>query len=84
MWKQRVDAGLRLRRVEDEFGLAIFLPHRIKACDCDLPEGLAVRRHAVAEQDVINGVCKRRHAQCGGEPDDCQSLQESLDFVSQR
>jgi len=49
-----------------------------------LPEGLAVLRHAVAEQDVINGVCKRRHAQRGGEPDDQQPLQEVFDSRSQR
>jgi hypothetical protein len=82
--KQRADAGLRLGRTEDELGLAIFLEHRVVARDRDLPEGLAIRRYAIAEHSVIHDVGKRGHGQRGGEPDDDESLQEMLDSGSQR
>ncbi len=82
--KQRVDTGSGLRRIEDELGLATFLRHRVVGHDGDLAEGLAVRRHAVAEQNIIHGVGQSRHSQRGGEPDDDQSLQEVLDSGSQR
>jgi TonB family protein len=77
-----VDTGLRLRRIEDELGLAIFLRHGVVAGDRKLSEGLAVRRHTVAEHDVVHGVGKRRHAQRGGEPDNDQSLEEMFNSGS--
>ncbi len=84
MWKQRVDAGLRLRRIENEFRLAAFLLHRVVARDCDLSERLAIRRDAITEHRIVHGVGERRHAECGRDPDDEQSLQEMLDSGSQR
>src|ERR1039458_7494134 len=61
-WKQRVDTGLRLRWIEDEFGLAAFLLHRVVARDRDLSKRLAIRRDAIAEHNVVYGVGERRHA----------------------
>ena len=40
--EQSVDAGLQLRRIEEEFRLAILLRYRVVASHCDLSEGLAV------------------------------------------
>jgi hypothetical protein len=81
--KQRVDAGLRLRWIEDELGFAAFLLHRVVACDRDLSEGLVVRRQAVAKHSVVDGVGNGRHAQSRGERDEYQALQEMLDSGSQ-
>ena len=62
--EQRVDAGLRLRRVENELGLAVFLQHRVIAGNCNLSERLAVRGHAIAEDRVINRIGGQRQP-CG-------------------
>jgi len=56
--EQRVDTGLRLRRIEDELGPAIFLGYRVVAGDGDLSEGLAVGGYTVAENSVVRGVGK--------------------------
>lgn len=81
--KQRVDTGLRLRRIEDELGLAAFLRDGVIGHDCDLSERLAIRRRSVTEHDVVHGIGDPCHAQRGREPDDHQSLHEMLDSGSQ-
>jgi hypothetical protein len=84
MREQRVDAGLRLRRVENELGLAILLQHRIIAGNCNLSERLAVRGHPIAEDGVINRIGNQRQP-CGTRhSNEDQSLQETLDSGSQR
>jgi hypothetical protein len=81
--EQRVDAGLQLRRIEEEFRLAILLRHRVVAGDRDLAEGLAIRGDAVAEDSVVNGVGEQGQAQRGREADHDDSLQEMFDTRSQ-
>ncbi len=61
--KQRVDAGLRLRRIEDELGLAAFLWYRVVAGDRELAEGLAIGSDPVAEYGVVDGVGQRRQGE---------------------
>lgn len=82
--KQRVDAGLRLRRIEDELSLAAFLLHRVVAVHCDLSERLAIRGDAIAEHDVIHGVHERRNAHGRQQSHNEQPLQETLDSGSGR
>jgi hypothetical protein len=74
-WKQRIDAGLHFRRIEDELGLATLLLHRVVARDRDLSEGLAIRGDPIAEHCIVHRVCQRRQAQGGGESNYDQSLQ---------
>jgi hypothetical protein len=83
-WKQRVDTGSHLRRIKDELGLATFLRHRVVGHHGDLSKGMAVRRHAMAEHDIVHGIGDPGHAQRGREPDDHHSLQEMLESGSQR
>lgn len=78
--KQRVDAGLRLRRIEDEFSLAAFLRYRIVAADGDLSVGLPIRGDPVAEYRVVHSISQRRQAQCGREPNQDHSQQQTLEF----
>lgn len=77
--KQRVDAGSRLWWLEDELGLATFLQDRIVGHHGELSVGLAVRRDAMAEHNVIDGVGEAYHAQHGGDPNGNDSLQKMLD-----
>jgi len=77
--KQRVDAGLRLRRIEDELGLAAFLGHRVVTHDRDLAEGLAIGGDPVAEHGEVDGVGQRREDQGGCEPNQDHSLQPTFD-----
>ena len=63
MGKQRVDAGLRFGRIEDEFGLAAFLQDCVVARDRDLPERLAIRGDAIPEHTIVNSVGKPSRAQ---------------------
>ncbi len=61
--KKCVDAGLRLRWIEDKHGLAAFLLHRVVGGDRDSSERLAISRYSITEYAVVRGVCKRGHAQ---------------------
>jgi len=63
MRKQRIDAGLRLRGIENELGLAALLRHSVVVRDGDLSERLPIRGHAIAEHGVIHGVADCRKAQ---------------------
>lgn len=65
-----MDAGFGLRRIKDKLGLAAFLLHRVVAGDGDLPEGLAIGGHAVAEADVVYGVGEQSYAQRGRKRND--------------
>lgn len=58
--KKRVDAGLHLRRIEEEFSLAVFLLDRIVVSHCDLSEGLPATRDAITKHSVVNGVSQPR------------------------
>jgi hypothetical protein len=80
--KQRIGASLRLRRIEEEFCLPIFLRNGVVGRDRDLSEGLAVRGDAIAERNVVRSVCQQRQAQRGGQSDDNHALQEMLDSGS--
>jgi len=63
--EKRIDAGLRLGRIEKEFSLAVFLLDRIVASNCDLSEGLAATSNAITKHRVVNRVGHpRKH--CGG------------------
>jgi len=79
--EEGVGASFSLREIKDELGFAAFLLHRVVRGNLNLPEGLAIRGHAVAEGDVICGVGDQSQAQHGREADDNQSLQEELDLV---
>lgn len=76
--KQSVGAGLRLGRIENELSLAAFLPHRVIAGNYDLSEGLATTGDAIAEYEVIGGIGQQSHKQEGGEPDEEDSRQKTL------
>jgi hypothetical protein len=78
--KQRVDAGLRLGRIEDEFGLAAFLRYRVVTADRDLSVGLAIRSDPVAEHSKVDRVCQSRQAHCRREPNHDHSQQPTFEF----
>jgi len=65
-----VNALLCFRRIENELRLAAFLRDRVIALDGHLPEGIAIRRHAIAERDVIDRVDGGEGCDCGRECDD--------------
>jgi len=74
-----MNTGLRLRRVEQEFGLAIFLLHRVVRRDRDLSKGLMITRSPITKDSVVRAIGenregKARQAACEGE-----SLQQMLD-----
>jgi len=77
--EERIDAGLRLGRVEDEFRLAAFLRYRVVAGDSDLSVGLAIGGDPVAEHGVVDRVGQGRHDQRGREPNHDHSLQPMFD-----
>jgi len=59
MGEKRVDAGLHLGRIENEFSLAVFLLDRVVVRDRDLSEGLATR-DAITKHSVVNRVSQPR------------------------
>lgn len=79
-----MDAGLLHGRIEDEFGLAVFLLDCVVAVYGELTERLAVCGDAVAQDNVVCGVADQRDTQDGREPDQDQSLQKVLDSISKR
>ncbi len=82
MREQRVDTGLRLRRMEDKFGLAAFLRYGVVTCDYDLREGLAIGRDPVAEQGVVDCISQRRDSQRGRGRTNDHALQPTFDSRS--
>ncbi len=60
MGEKRVDAGLRLRRIENKLSLAVFLLDGVVVRDCDLSEGLAVTGNAITKQSVVSAVNQTR------------------------
>ena len=81
--KERVNAGLRFRRIEEEFSLAVFLLHSVVTVHCELPKRLAVGGDTIAEDDGVNGV-----GECGQEyyrrdRNRKRSLHKMLDAFSQ-
>jgi len=60
--KERVNAGLRFRRIEEEFSLAVFLLHGVVTVHRELPKRLAVGGDTIAEDGEVNGV-----GECGQE-----------------
>lgn len=60
-WEKRVHASLRLRWVEQEYGLAAFLLYGIVAGDGDLSEPL-IRRYAITEDGVIQSIGDQEHS----------------------
>jgi hypothetical protein len=83
-WKERVDAGLHFRWIEDEYSLAIFLQHGVVARHRHLFKRLAILRGAVAKYSVIHSIGKCRQAQRARESNHDQSLEEKLDSGSQQ
>jgi hypothetical protein len=83
MGKQRVDAGLRLGRIEDEFGLAIFLLYCVVAVYCDLAERLAFGHDAIAEGNVVRSVADQCDAANNKECGQDQALEKMFDWLSQ-
>jgi len=63
--KQRVDASLRFRWIENEFSLAVFLLHGVVAVHGNLPEGLG----AITEHDRVDGISEQCNADCGRNAD---------------
>jgi len=62
-----VNAGLRLGRIEQKFGPAVFLLHGIIGGDGDLVEGLAIRRHPIAEHGIVHRVSDEGQGEQGQE-----------------
>jgi len=63
--EKRIDAGLHLRRIEEEFSLAVFLLDCVVMGDCDLSESLAAAGQTIMKHRVVSGVGHpRKH--CGG------------------
>ena len=60
MGEKRVDAGLCLGLIEEEFSLAVFLLHRVVVSDCDLCEGLAATGDTITKYNVVNAVSQPR------------------------
>ena len=80
--EQRIDAGLLLWWIENEFGLAAFLPNRVVAGNRDLSKRLVIFRDAIAEYDVVRGVGEQPDAENCREPQEEKSPQKMLDSVS--
>ncbi len=74
MREQRIDAGFRLRRMEDELGLATFLWYRVVVGNRDLCEGLPIRSDPVAEETVVDCISQRRESQGGCDSHDDHAL----------
>ena len=67
--KERVNAGLRLRRIEEEFGLAVFLLHGVVTVHRELPKRLAVGGDTIAEDDGVDHIGNQREDRKTGEPE---------------
>ena len=63
--EKRVDAGLRLGRIEEEFSLAVFLLDCVVMGDCNLSESLAAAGHTIMKHCVVSGV-SQTHNHYGG------------------
>jgi hypothetical protein len=59
VWEQCVNASLRLRRIEHENGLAVFLLHRVVAGNGYLAES-GICAEAIAKDSVVRGVDNER------------------------
>ena len=57
--EQRVNASLRLRRIEHENGLAVFLLHRVVAGNGYLAES-GICMEAIAKDSVVCGIDNER------------------------
>ncbi len=82
-WKQRVDAGLRLRGIKEKFCLAILLRDRVIAGDRDLSVGTAIRGDAIAEHAVVHNVCQDRETERGRKANYDHALQNMFESGSQ-
>lgn len=80
--EQRVHAGLGLRRIKQEFRLAVFLLDRIIVSHCDLAVCF-ISRYSVAEDTVVGYVGDRDRPGCRQDCVARQSLQEMPDFRAQ-
>lgn len=60
MGQKRVDAGLRLGRIEEEFSLAVFLLDCVVVRDRDLSESLAAAGHTITKHSVVSRVSQTR------------------------
>lgn len=58
--EKRMDAGLRLRGIENKLGLAIFLLHGVVTGHGDFAERLAIGRDAVAKYTIIHDEREQR------------------------
>ena len=56
VWENRVDAGLLHRRIENQFGFAIFVSDRVVMFDGYAAKGLAIRGHAISKDAIIGQV----------------------------
>jgi hypothetical protein len=72
--KERVHAGLRFGRIEDEFGLAILLLNGVVTVYSDFTERIAICRHTVAEHNGVCGETDQRDADRRCKPKHDQSL----------
>jgi hypothetical protein len=72
--KDGVDAGLRLRRIKDEFGLAVFLLNRVVTVYRELAEGLAIGRDAITEANIVHGVADQPGTEDSRKRDEEQSF----------
>lgn len=74
-----MNTGLRLGRIEQEFGLTIFLLHRVVRCDRDLSKGLMITRYAITKGSIIPAIGENREGKAGQEACKGESLQQMLD-----
>lgn len=62
VWKQRIDAALWRRRVEDELGLAVLLQDGVIVSDHDRTVGIAVCPDSKTEEAEVYNECKDNDA----------------------
>lgn len=75
-----MNAGLIFRWIEDEFGFAVFLGHRVVAVDHNLPIRSVISSNFIAENGVVNYIGYERDRERGKNCDREQSLEERFDL----
>lgn len=80
MWIERIDAGLRRGRIEDELGLPVLLLHGVVMTHHNGSVRFAVRRHTQPEQAKIDA--KRENGRSKDEDDHAEkdSSQQFSEF----
>ena len=80
--KQRVHTRFHLGIIEDEFGLAVFLRHRVVTRDSDLAEP-TVRSNPIAKYNIVGAIGEQGHACQSQKHDTYQPLKEMPDSRAQ-